>query len=234
MNKQTDVLGTALLDYWEGDTATRLVTWTSLTDEEDLDVGYFFRAFSQMPELEQKALQLAKGRILDVGCGPGSHSLYLQAQGKNVTALDYSAKAVKVTQKRGVKQTVHADFFDFDAPAYDTILMLMNGAGVAQTLDGLPGLFSKLEQHLTPRGQVLIDSSDLQYLFEDDLGLLPQNNYYGEVTFGTRYKGNTEEFPWLYIDEKLLTQCATQMGWRCELLLKGPHWDYLARLTREY
>jgi len=205
-----------------------------MTNEEDLDVGYFFRAFPQMPKIEQKALQLAKGRILDVGCGPGSHSLYLQAQGKNVTAIDYSAKAVTVAQKRGVKQTVHANFFDFDAPAFDTILILMNGAGVAQTLEGLPGLFSQLEKHLDPKGQVLIDSSDLQYLFEDDLGLLPQHNYYGEVTFGTRYKGNIEEFPWLYIDEKLLTQCATQMGWRCELLLKGPHWDYLARLTKEY
>lgn len=205
-----------------------------MTNEEDLDVGYFFRAFPQMPKIEQKALQLAKGRILDVGCGPGSHSLYLQAQGKNVTAIDYSAKAVTVAQKRGVKQTVHANFFDFDAPAFDTILILMNGAGVAQTLEGLPGLFSQLEKHLDPKGQVLIDSSDLQYLFEDDLGLLPQHNYYGEVTFGTRYKGNIEEFPWLYIDEKLLTQCATQMGWRCELLLKGSHWDYLARLTREY
>lgn len=234
MKNNSDVLGTALRDFWAGTTSNPIVTWTDLTDEDEMDPAYFFRTYEEMPAIEQHALDTAKGRTLDVGCGSGSHSLYLQQKGLQITGLDHSRLSVEVAKKRGLKNAVCQDFFDYDSGHFDTILLLMNGAGIAGSLNALPKLFLKLEALLAPNGQVLVDSSDLIYLFEDHLEQLPTDRYYGELTFGIRYKDHSTLFPWLYIDYNLLAQCAAQLEWKIEKLLDGPNHDYLARLTKEY
>lgn len=229
---QNDVLGQALKAYHQGDTAESLITWTTHTEEDPMDVGYFFRSFNSLPKIEQQALKHCFGKILDVGCGAGSHSLYLQEKGYDVTALDISPGAIEVCTERGVENCVKANFFTAPKMQYDTVLFLMNGAGIAQTIDGLPRFFETLAQYLTPNGQVLLDSSDLRYLFEGEP--LPKAPYYGEVEFGVAYREQQAVFPWLYIDFDTLQSIAKNLGWKCELLLAGPHYDYLARLTREY
>jgi SAM-dependent methyltransferase len=234
LKNNSDVLGTALRDFWAGTSSNPIITWTDLTDEDEMDPGYFFRTYEQMPAIEQHALDTAKGRTLDVGCGSGSHSLYLQQKGLQITGIDHSQLSVEVAKKRGLKNAVCQDFFDFNTGHFDTILLLMNGAGIAGRLKTLPKLFLKLEALLAPNGQVLVDSSDLIYLFEDHLEQVPTDRYYGELTFGIRYKDHSTLFPWLYIDYNLLAQCAAQLEWKIEKLLDGPNHDYLARLTKEY
>src|ERR1035437_6027899 len=114
-------------------------------DDDELPVPYLFRTFEEMPELEQKALTMAKGKILDVGAGAGCHSRALQKMGKTVSAIDISPGAVEVMQKSGVLSARHSDFFALEDEQYDTILFLMNGAGVAGTVDNLPVFFEKLK-----------------------------------------------------------------------------------------
>jgi SAM-dependent methyltransferase len=210
---QNDVLGSALKAYYEGETQEQLITWTTHTEEDFMDVGYFFREFNALPEIEQRALNSVYGKVLDVGCGAGSHSLYLQEKGIDVTALDNSKGAIEVCQARRVKNAILADFFSPNNTTYDTVLLLMNGAGIAKTVAGLPHFFSTLERYLNPGGQVLLDSSDLIYLFEGET--LPEEGYYGELTFGITYQQQQQEFPWLYIDFKTLSKAAHQSGWKC-------------------
>ena len=82
MNEEKDVFGAALWDYHCTPGDQELITWTSLTEKDPVPIGYFFRNFDQMPSIEQKAMELSQGKILDVGCGAGSHGLYLQNQKK--------------------------------------------------------------------------------------------------------------------------------------------------------
>jgi SAM-dependent methyltransferase len=231
-----DILGTALLDYQNGNYSEDIITYSSLLEDDVLPIPYMFRGFKEMPKLEQKALQLCKGNVLDVGCGAGSHGLYLQEKGLAVIGLDASKGAIEVSTLRGLKNTVHSELLKYEGEQFDTILILMNGVGLAGTLDGLEPFFSKLKSLLKEDGQILLDSSDIIYMFEDDEDggyWIPDNvNYYGEVSFEMEYKKEkSTSFPWLYVDYNTLQRAANYSNLTCELVMEGEHYDYLARLT---
>jgi cyclopropane fatty-acyl-phospholipid synthase-like methyltransferase len=201
-----------------------------------MSIAYLFRSYDEMPKLEQNALQLAKGKILDIGCGAGSHSLYLQNEKEfEVTSIDISKNAIKACQLRGLKNAKVLNVLDLENETFDTILLLMNGTGIFGTLDETPKFLQKLKTLLNPNGQILIDSSDIIYMFDDDEDggkWIPGDAYYGELTFTISYKNQTEDtFPWLYLDYNTLQNAAHANDLQCQLVYEGEHFDYLARLT---
>lgn len=231
-----DLFGKAILDYQTANAPEDLITETSISEADEMNVAYLFRSFEQMPKIEQKALSLSKGKILDVGCGAGSHSLYLQNE-KNlaVTAIDISANAIEACKLRGLKDARNTDIMALENEKFDTILLLMNGAGMCGRLKNMAAFLKKLQSLLAPNGQILLDSSDIIYMFDEDEDggkWIPSNEeYYGEVVFNIQYKGQKEDpFNWLYIDFYTLQNAAQQNGLQCELVEKGEHYDYLARL----
>jgi hypothetical protein len=124
----------------------------------------------------------------------------------------------------------------FDTQKFDTILLLMNGAGMCGKLENIAGFLQKLKSLLNPGGQIVLDSSDIIYMFDDDDDggkWIPSDNaYYGEVIFNVSYKGQHEDpFDWMYIDYNTLQNAAVANGFQSELLLEGEHFDYLARLS---
>lgn len=230
-----DPMGAAILDYLEHGKAGKLRVFSSQFDEDEIPVRTLFRTEKQMSPLERTALQLASGRILDVGAGSGCHSLALQAAGKEVEAIDISPLSVEAMRRRGVGQAMQANLFsDSFCGAYDTLLMLMNGSGIIGRLENLPAFFRKAKQLLRPGGSILMDSSDLRYLYEDEDGSFVidiAGDYYGEVDFRMQYKQvEGDPFDWLYIDFQTLSLYAAQNGFTAELVKEGKHYDYLARL----
>ena len=230
-----DLFGKAILDYQTHNSPEDLITETSISEADEMSVAYLFRSFAEMPQLEQKALQLAKGKVLDVGCGAGSHALYLQEKGFDVTAIDISANAIKACELRGLKKAKVQDIMQLDGDQYDTILLLMNGAGMCGRLKNLPNFLQKLKSLLTDTGQILVDSSDIIYMFDEDEDggkWIPTDvDYYGEVVFDITYKGEKENsFDWMYIDYNTLQNAAFANGLRCELIEEGEHYDYLAQI----
>ncbi|AIG30924.1 methyltransferase [Flavobacterium psychrophilum] len=230
-----DLFGKAILDYQTNNLPEDLVTETSISEADQMSVSYLFRSYAEMPTLEQKALQLAKGNILDVGCGAGSHSLSLQNERNlTVTPIDISEKAIEACQLRGLKNARVQNVLALENEKFDTIILLMNGTGIFETLTKTKKYLQKLKSLLNPDGQILIDSSDIIYMFDDNEDgsyLIPADGYYGELTFTIQYKGETEKtFPWLYLDYNTLQNAANANGLQCELILEGTHYDYLARL----
>ncbi|MGM8361413.1 class I SAM-dependent methyltransferase [Flavobacterium sp. ARAG 55.4] len=231
-----DLFGKAILDYQTNNTPEDLITETTISEEDEMSVTYLFRNFNEMPAIEQKALQMAKGKVLDIGCGAGSHSLYLQNERKlETTAIDISPNAIQVCQLRGLKNAFVQDILTFENEKFDSILLLMNGTGIFGTLKNTPKFLQKLKFLLNPGGQILIDSSDIIYMFdEDEDGAyeIPANVYYGELEFTISYKGEKEDtFPWLYLDYNTLQNAANDNGLQCELISEGEHYDYLAKLS---
>jgi SAM-dependent methyltransferase len=236
-----DLFGKAILDYQTNNSPQNLITETTISEEDEMSVDYLFRNFSAMPKLEQEALEISKGKVLDVGCGAGSHSLYLQEERNlDVTAIDISKNAVEACQLRGIKNVFVEDILTLsEENKFDTILLLMNGTGIFGKLKNTPKFLQKLKSLLAEGGQILIDSSDIIYMYDEDdsddseVGYwIPGNvDYYGEVEFTVSYKNETEKpFDWLYLDFNTLQNASNDNGLQCELIQEGEHFDYLARL----
>lgn len=235
LSPNNDPMGAAIRDYQSKGKASRLRVLSSMFDEDEMPVGHLFRTFNQMPRLEQKALSMAKGRVLDIGAGAGCHALALQERGLEVKAIDISPLSCEVMKERGVKNAECVNLFNPQLQGkYDTLLLLMNGTGIAGKLNRLSMLLNRLKELLAEGGQILIDSSDLKYIYENEDGSMDIDlnaPYYGEVDYQMQYKNvKGEPFDWLYTDPMLLASISKQCGLNCEIVEEGENYDFLARL----
>lgn len=230
----SDPFGEAILDYFDKGKSPDLIINTNYTEDEEIPVSYLFRSENEMPAIEKTALKICKGKVLDVGAAAGCHSIVLQKKGFNITALEISEKASGVLIKRGIQKVEQKDIYSFSDHQYDTILLLMNGTGIGETVEGLKELLTHLQTLLHTKGQILIDSSDIKYLFEEEDGSqwidLNSGKYYGEMEYEVSYKKSTSKFKWLFIDFDLLTKISEEVGLKCSLIKEGEHYDYLAQL----
>lgn len=229
-----DLMGRAIWDYYYQENAEDLQTETSISELDVLPVSYLFRGYEDMNALEKKALQLSYGKVLDVGAGAGVHSLYLQAEKKlKVTALDISPKSISICKARGLEDAVCEDFLRFNDSGYDTVLLLMNGTGIFKSLSLIDIYLQKLKTILSKTGQVLIDSTDILYMYDqdDDGGVLvPATGYYGELDYYLHYKDETEEpMKWLYLDFNTLKNAAEANGFKIQKILQQED-SFLAKL----
>jgi SAM-dependent methyltransferase len=225
-----DILGKAISDYYNYEREHILWVHDEHGPKVEMPVVTYFRREDQMPELELKALDLCRGKVLDIGAGAGSHALALQDRNIEVTAMDISALATEVMRLRGVEQAVAQDIFQYREGKFDTLLLLMNGIGLVGTIQGLRRFLGHARQLLLPGGYLLFDSSDVAYLYEDDLPV--SDHYYGEIRCRYEYRRQkTDWFTWLYIDRNTLSLIAADEGWQTEIIFEDDQDQYLARLT---
>lgn len=257
LSTDRDPMGAAILDYQQSGMAGKLRVLSSMFEEDEMPVKHLFRNYQEMPKLEKMALDMAHGNVLDVGAGAGCHTLALQGKVNSCKAIDISPLSCEAMRLRGIKDVECINLFDphlsndcktgiQSEKGFDTILLLMNGTGIAGKIAHLPELFNRLKSLLAPNGQVLIDSSDLKYIYENEDGSFDIDlnaAYYGEVDYQMVYdgkKGDTrhqkrptvkgEPFDWLYVDFPLLKSIAKGCGLQAELIAEGDHYDYLAKL----
>ena len=231
-----DPMGSAISDYYKNGRAAHLRVLSSMFEEDEMPIAHLFRSEQEMPQLEKRALTLVRGRVLDVGAGAGCHALTLQEKGFEVKAIDVSPLSCDVMKARGIEDVECVNIFNSELQGkFDTILLLMNGTGIAGKLSRLPLLLNRLKELMAEGAQILIDSSDLKYIYENEDGSMDIDlggNYYGEVDYQMVYKNvKGDSFDWLYVDSTLLTASCEQCGLKCEIIEKGEHYDYLAQIT---
>jgi SAM-dependent methyltransferase len=196
-------------------------------EEDRTPARVFFREADEFSALDEAALELCRGRVLDVGAGAGCHSLALQARGIRVTALDVAPEAVEVMRRRGVADIRCGDVFTFAGERFDTLLILMNGIGLVGTLVGLDRFLREVRRLLSDGGQILLDSFDAGEP-DPDHG----SRYVGEMRFQLEYRGVRGAFyDFLFLDFETLRRHAEGAGWRCESIWQEDEGHYVARLT---
>jgi len=224
----------AMLAYHRGDTAARIIVHDDHGDCDAHEIAHFFRAAEQFPLLEQKAIELCRGRVLDVGAGSGCHSLVLQELGIDVCALELAPELCDMMRDRGVRNVSCGDIRVLEAEPFDTVLMMMNGLELAGSLAGLGCLLTKLHSLVVSSGLVLADSTDLRptHGSEADPCLREDGRYVGELIFQLEYEGRKgTPFQHLYVDPDTLRDHAVGAGWDLTIVCEGDFGHYLAQLT---
>ncbi|MBN2486398.1 MAG: class I SAM-dependent methyltransferase [Bacteroidales bacterium] len=236
MMLKNDPFGAALLDYFNCRLRlSKIQVFCDVSGDEIIRPAYLFRGHKKMPALEKQALQMCRGKVLDVGACAGSHSLYLQQNGFDVTALDISEGCCSVMEKRGIEKVVCTNFFDYSGETFDTILFLMNGIGICGTIDRMPFLLGHCRKLLNPGGQIIFDSSDIDYIYYEKDGskwINLNSNYYGEVNYKLHYKKVTgKTFSWVFVDAETMKKNAEEAQFSFNKIADGPHYDYLGVLN---
>jgi SAM-dependent methyltransferase len=231
--KGGDPVGTAILDYAATKKPNDIIVGSDICEDDIIPIEVLFRKMDEMPELEQIALEAAKGKILDVGAGAGVHSLELQDRGYEVFPIEVSDGAVRYMKQVGLNAR-KINFFDLKEEQYDTILMMMNGIGIAGTLANLEKTLIQAKSLLAEGGKILCDSSDIKYLYEDEDGALwvdLNSEYYGNFRFQMKYKKDKGPwFDWLYVDFDNLFKAAKNVGLKAKRLYENED-HYLAEIT---
>lgn len=230
---QMDPLGQAILDYHRSGQDLPIRSWIDDEEEPLLYPSSFFRKENAMEAIEKTAMSLCCGKVLDVGAGAGCHSLILQSRGYDLTSLDHSVLSCEVMELRGLKKVICSEAMSFSGDSFDTILLLMNGFGIAQTEEKMPGFLFHLKSLLKPGGSIIGESTDILYMMENNVNALEvdlSRGYYGEVEFKLRYGGTEAKFPWIYPDEYLLEDIASQAGLRFKIIERGERHNFLCKL----
>ena len=229
--------GQSLLDFFNGDISTKVVVHRDDGLAEDLPASVFFRKPSDFSPLEQTAMTLCRGYVLDIGAGTGRHSLALQDRGIRVLAIDVSPQAIEIMSKRGVKECQHVDVFEFHKEPFDTLLMMRHGIGIVEDLSGLDRFLRHAHRLLKPDGQIVFDSLDVRctdvprHLAYQE-GNRQAGRYFGQFRLRFEYKGHTGPlFGWLHVDPETLRDHAERTGWSCKVVRREESGDYLAQLT---
>ena len=225
-----DILGSAIESYFHGNDDTPIRVFINKNEEPEMYPSIFFRPYKNMLKYEKIALKESQGKVLDLGCGAGCHAIYLQGKGVDVTAVEISKKSAKVAQKRGVEKLINEDWRNLSLKNFDTVLVLMNGMGLAESPAELKIMFRKLKGFLRKSGSILIDSTDVTYA-KADWPML-DSEYFGKVQFELKYKGKTQCFPWLFIDFETAIQTAKSVRLNVEVLERARNGHFLLRLSK--
>lgn len=230
----------ALLAYDRGETEASIVVVDDLGDTDALSAAHFFRSESDLPPVEREALALCEGRVLDFGAGAGCHALVLQERGHSVCAVEILPELVELLSRRGVLDARPGSVFHPPAGRWDTVLMLMNGWGLPETLAGLERFLVSAERLIAPDGQMIADSTDVRRFAADwrvenghRFALRDDGRYVGEIQFQLEYDGRRgDPFTQLYVDPDTLRVLGARTGWEVEIVASGQNGEYLSRLRR--
>ena len=245
--KSMEPYGLALLDYFNGDSSAKVIIHRDDGEKSNLPIEPFFRGAENFLPMEQTALDLCYGRVLDVGAGAGPHSLELQNKGLYVcarsnarlrlSAIDISTQACEIMKKRGVKDVRCVDILYFEAEPFDTVLMLGRGIGIVENLAGLDSFLDDVHKLVKQDGQILLNSLDVRCT-NDPVHLTyheanrKANRYFGECCFQFEYKGQKGPvWKWLFVDPETLSSHALKTGWSCRIISQEESGGYLAQLA---
>jgi len=232
-DRLNDPMGQAIIDYAQTGKDEDIIVLSDICDDDVIPASYLFRSYDEMPKLEQVALSRCSGRVLDIGAAAGMHAEYLVNQGLSVDVIDISKNSIDYLKTKNLSAN-QIDFFDYKGIAYDTLLFLMNGIGIAKSLEHLENTLLRAKGMLNENGKILCDSSDIKYLYEDNEGGMwvdLNTTYYGNFKFKMKYKEHeTGWVEWLYVDFHKPEKTAKNVGLLATKIYEEDD-QYLAELT---
>ncbi len=235
-----DAYGAAIRDYWRGDGGYEVV------ERDDGWIGYsegppaYFARFEDWPPRQREAIGFARGRVLDIGCGAGRHSLHLQERGHDVVGIDNSPSAVQVCRERGLENAfvVPATKISAALGAFDTILMLGNNFGLLGRLARARWLLRRFKSITPPGGRIIAESLDPYNTDDPDHFAYHELNrnrgrMAGQLRLRVRYgRAKTPWFDYLIVSRNEMEGILQGTGWAVSRYIEHGEAAYAAVMER--
>ncbi|MHA2357755.1 MAG: class I SAM-dependent methyltransferase [Candidatus Heimdallarchaeaceae archaeon] len=243
LEKHEDAFGQEIHDYYHDKGGFEIV---------ERDDGYFdisdgpkiyFAEFDDWYEIEKEAMFYVHGKILDIGCGAGRHSLYLQKKDFDVMGIDISPLAIEVCKLRGLKKvevkSVHEIESNFGI--FDTIMMLGNNFGLVGSPENAKKILKVFYNITSDEGTIIGANRDpYQTKFKDHLDYhkfnLKRGRMAGQMTIRIRYKKIVSSwFDLLFVSREELEAILKDTGWKIEQYIEDKEVEgiYIAILKKK-
>ncbi len=207
-------------DVFDGKKALHIVERDDGFISEDPG-SWFNSTFHEWPECQKEAMKLVKGKSLDIGCGMGRVSLYLQEQGFEIVSIDLSPLAIEICKKQGLRdaRVMSAASLEFDARSFNTILLIGNGFGILGTPENIIEMLRELHRITTDDAVILAETIDPEaWKHPEHVEYCSRNIEMGKPpglwTLRTKYKGITGEWnEILFASPESMEEIASKAGW---------------------
>ena len=240
MKQHAEAFGQLLYDFLRGDDRYEIVERSDGYVDVASLAGAYFSSYEEWPSQKQEAMRYVMGRTLDIGCGAGRMSLYLQEQGHDVIGIDVSSLAVKVCRLRGVKQVRRLSITQLNAPLghFDTLLMMGNNFGLMSNYRRARWLLRKFNHMTTGKGRIIAETLD-PYQTSNPLHHAyhrtnrQQGRMGGQVKMRIRYKNHrTPWFDYLFVSKAELHDILAGTGWRASTFFDSEGPGYIAVIEK--
>jgi SAM-dependent methyltransferase len=202
----------------------------------------YFADFASWAKRQQQAMRFVQGsRALDVGCGAGRVSLYLQRQGLKVTAIDSSPLAIRLCRKRGVKDARVLPFEQIHrlpANAFDTVVMFGNNFGLFSSYRRAKRLLRQLHRLTAPTAVILAESiNPHETKLEAHLRYQRRNRLKGRMAGQIRIRIRFQDvqgpwFDYLLVSPQEMKDILAGTGWELRKVLRDRGLLYVAVITK--
>jgi len=240
LTARQDAFGRSLLDYLHGKPGRQLVERSDGLIDAQSGTGMYFQLYAQWSDYERWAADLARGRVLDVGCGAGRFALHLQERGCEVVGIDTSPGALEVCRARGVRDVREIALADVgpELGTFDTILMMGNNFGLFANAGRTRRLLRRFHRLTTADARIVAEVLD-PYRTDDPLhlGYHEQNRrrgrMAGQIRLRVRYHNlRTPWFDYLFVSADELRTLAAPTGWHVVQILESGGLTYVAVLEK--
>lgn len=243
MKINQDAYGRQFLAQHDGQTETaEIIERDDRYIDTGSDAGFYFRDYKHWSPLERRAINSARGRVLDIGCGAGRHSLYLQGKGFDVTGVDNSPGAIKVCKSRGLRKALVrpiAEVDKFKPNSFDTVLMLGNNFGLLGSFKRAKSLLKRLCRITSPDAQIIAgtrnpyrtrDPEHLQYHRLNKR----RGRMAGQIRMRVRFgRAVGTWFDYLFVSPDEMKQILDDTDWHVEKFINAQETHYFAVIRKK-
>jgi len=235
-----DAYGQELYDYFINNQGVEIIERDDGFIEATTNLNIYFAPYEQWPPHQQEAMKYTHGRVLDIGAGAGRHSLFLQNQGFEVTAVDNSPKAIELCRVRGVDDArlLPITKISRHIEPFDTIIMMGNNFGLFANPQRAKRLLRRFHNLTFPGGTIIAETNDpYQTENPDHLAYHEFNRQRARMPGQVRLRVRHRKFktPWmdyLMVSKEEMQEIVRDTGWRIDRFIDSQSSMYIAVLEK--
>jgi len=240
MSRFKDAFGHMLYDCMNGESVPEVIErddgYVTVAGTMDL----YLAEYEGWHQTDREAVNFARGRVLDIGCGAGRHAIYLQNQGLDATGIDSSPLAIYVSQRRGLKKAQLRSITQVTSALgnFDTIMLLGNNFGLMANATRARWLLRRFARITSADCRIVAASSDPYGTDDNDHLAYFTNNRKkgrmpGQVRIRYRYKRYKDDwFDYLFVSKQEMEKIIDGTGWQIDHYIDGDDPRYVAVLEK--